>query len=175
MQINNAEQALLSAIMNLQQSGHAIKSSLSAASSENENTTTQQSVINDISGWLFNLEQDNELKDQVRQSWGLTDQDNVQILVIPKGERRIQPMSFVTRPSRSPRSDQLTLEISRSRSRISELNQGIADPTLTSEERAKQVGSLEQVIRDSQRALAREKSRLSNAPRSGFIVVQRDE
>ena len=174
--IGQAEHAFLSAIVDLPtkeilakfaEKVEHLKESANAASA-----VTNQSVQNDISDWIFNLEQDADLIERTRQQWGFTDRDNVKILVVCANSR-FQPMSFVTRPTRSPRSDELTIAISRRMSEISELEMGKGDPNMTDAERSRKINALEQNIRDSRRDLSRERARLRRGPRSGFVVVQR--
>ena len=133
---------------------------------------SQQSVLNSISEWLFSMHQNDDAVQRVRQQWGFTDEDNVQIFVVPSNFR-IPPMSFVTRPTSSPRSNELTRTISRRMSEISDLERGI-DPSLNDSDRSRQISSLENTIRETRRELNAEKARLRRAPRSGFVVAVSD-
>lgn len=197
MQINQAEHAFLSAIGNLPQKKLDILKNNQVGATVNAddyselfvtlpgdisdmmpdfNAQLNSSIINSINSWIFNTTQDEDLVARTRQAWGFNDRDNVNILVVPAGQNRIPPMSFVTRPTSSPRSMELQREITRSMGSISELELGLGDPSLTEEERARMIGQLQQEMSAARRNLNNEMSRLrNNAPRSGFVVVQRPE
>ena len=136
-------------------------------------------VINDLQSWAASLssgvfDQDRDIIDRVRQTWGLTERDNVQVFVVPAGQLRRMPItSFITRPTTSPRLQQITLSISMSMNRITELEMGLCDPSLTEEERARMITGLEGNLSRYERAASRERARLAVAPRSGVIVVER--
>ena len=139
----------------------------------------QCSVLNDLINFAnapangtFN--QDQAQIDSVRQSWGLTDRDSVQVFVVPPNVLRRMPItSFVTRPATSPRLQKLALNITSSMSRMHQLEMGTCDPTLTDEERDRMIAGIQGSLARYQRAHANERARLSNAPRTGVIVVAR--
>ena len=143
---------------------------------EDKLSQMNHSVINSINSWMLNTVQDDELVARTRQAWGFTDRDSVNVIVVPAGQNRIPPMSFVTRPTSSPRSMELQREVTRSMGEISELELGLGDPSMTEEERARAIGRLQTQMASARRNLNNEMSRLRNsAPRSGFVVVQRPE
>ena len=140
----------------------------------------RSSVINDVQSFLSASnqlwEQDRALIDSIRQAWGLTDRDNVQVFVVPPGQLSRMPFtSFVTRPTTSPRLQQLTINVTASMGRISELERGLGDPSLTDAERARRIAGLEESLSRYKREVARERNRLANGPRSGIILVERGE
>jgi hypothetical protein len=134
---------------------------------------TSSPVINDMN--LQNpIPDDSALLEFTRNLWGLNDRDNVQIFVVePDQFRRMPFTNFVTRPTTSPRLETLNRNVSSRRSQISELEIGLGDPNLTDAERTRKIAALEDELRDYRRAVSRERTRLSRAPRSGVIVVAR--
>jgi len=132
--------------------------------------STQQQQMQ---GWLQNLEKDKDLIEATRIAFGLTNEDNVQIFVVPKGQNRIQLGSVITRPTTSPRAEQLTRLVSSTTARLREVEIGTYSKELTDDERARMMGSLRSEINRNQRALSRERARIATLPRSGWIIVER--
>jgi len=124
--------------------------------------------------WRQNQERDRALIDALRQMHGLTDRDNVQIFIVPKGQNRIQPGSFITRPTTSPRAEELTRLISRNRTLMQELKIGIQSEDLTDDQKSARINSLRNTISTNERDLHRERARIATLPRSGWIIVERD-
>jgi predicted nucleic acid-binding OB-fold protein len=119
-------------------------------------------------------ESDKELIEQVRRFAGLTDNDNVRIFVVPKGQTRIQTSSVIIRPNTSPQAQQISLNISRSQRRLHEIEKGINHDDLSDEEKSRLKGALQSNVRSYERALARERARIATMPRSGWIIVERE-
>ncbi|MCL2199665.1 MAG: hypothetical protein FWB80_12160 [Defluviitaleaceae bacterium] len=120
------------------------------------------------------LPDDSALIENTRRLWRLTDADNVQIFVVePEQFRRMRFTNFVTRPTTSARLVKLNRNLSSGRSQLNELKMGLGDPTLTDSERGRKIAFLEEEVKQNRRAVARERTRLANAPRSGVIVVAR--
>ncbi|MCL2217374.1 MAG: hypothetical protein FWB91_10200 [Defluviitaleaceae bacterium] len=126
-----------------------------------------------LQGWLQGLEQDRELVERTRQAFGLTDRDNVQVFVVPRGQNRIRPGSVITRPNTSPRLQELQRLINNTNARIHELEIGTQSEELTDEEKSRMKNSLRNTITQNERALNRERARIATLPRSGWIVVER--
>ena len=121
------------------------------------------------------VDADKELKDAIRRAHGLGKQDNVQVYIVPKGKMKSFLGSFITRPNTSTKAQQLTMNINNSTSRLRELEMGFSGHELSKEEKARLMNSLRHNIRDKQRSLENEKKRISALPRSGWIVVERDD
>ena len=123
----------------------------------------------------MNIESDKPQIEAIRNALRLTGRDNVQIYVVPKGQRRIPLGSYINRNQTSPRLQELSQNMKRSKARIGELEIGISSPDLSEEERSRMINTLKQNIKDYERALSAEKNRLSALPISGWVVVEREE
>jgi hypothetical protein len=133
------------------------------------------SVINEVRSLFATSEEDNALVESVRQFLGLTDRDTVRIFVVPKGQNRVPVGSFLNSNTSSPRTQELNINIRSVRGRLREFEAGIFDPRLTDEERNGLVNSTQRSLEEYERALSKEMARLAAMPRSGVIVVEREQ
>jgi len=127
----------------------------------------------------FYSEADRGLVDKIWKAHGLTDRDNVQIFVVPKNSR-VQTGTFIHRPTESHKTRRLMLEITRMLRQLGELERTSSTNTKdggklhepSEQEVARERHILQRDIESRRRTLARERKRLANGPRSGFIVVR---
>jgi len=139
-----------------------------------QNQAAQTGGASGHDAWTQAMEAEREQIARIRRAFGLNDRDNVQVILVCKNSR-IRPQSFITRPTTSPRAEQLSRQVRSNEARLRQLETGIDTDNLTDQERRQSVNALRQAIRDSNRALNRERARIATLPRSGFIVAVRDE
>jgi len=137
-----------------------------------QNAASQQTSGHNA--WRKGLEADREQIDRIRRNFGLNDRDQVNVILVPFNSR-IRPKSFITRPTTSPRAEQLSRQVRSSEARLRNIEAGICAEIKTDQERISIMNMLRQTIRVANRALNRERSRIAALPRSGFIVAKRDE
>jgi hypothetical protein len=123
---------------------------------------------------IFNNESDGSLIEAVRQMQGLTDRDQVQVFVVPPGTRRPQVGNFMHRPTTSMLSQRLVGRIATLKREIQELELGIGKEELSKDEENREINSRERRLERFESELRRERRRLAQAPRRGWIVVQRN-
>ena len=133
------------------------------------------SVVNDMRDLAAIFQEDSALVESVRRALGLTDRDNVSIFVVPKGQNRVPVGSFLNSNTSSSRTQRLNVNIRSAKSRLRELENGMSDPQLTSDERARSANSMRRSIEEYARELAGEMARLAAMPRSGVVVVEREQ
>jgi len=133
------------------------------------------SVVNDMRDLAAIFQEDSALVESVRRAMGLTDRDNVSIFVVPKGQNRVPVGSFLNSNTSSGRTQRLHINIRSAKSRLRELENGMSDPQLTSDERSRSVHSMRRSIEEYKRELAGEMARLAAMPRSGVVVVEREQ
>jgi hypothetical protein len=120
-------------------------------------------------------DEDKALVESVRRFMGLTDRDSVRIFVVPKGQNRVPVGSFLNSNTSSARTQELNINIRSVRGRLQEMEAGIFDPRLTEEERNGLINSTQRSLEAYERALAKEMARLAAMPRSGVVVVEREQ
>ncbi|MCL2202415.1 MAG: hypothetical protein FWB88_00550 [Defluviitaleaceae bacterium] len=133
------------------------------------------SVRNEVGGLFATSEEDKALVESVRRFLGLTDRDAVRIFVVPKGQNRVPVGSFLQSNTSSPRTQELHINIRSVRGRLRDFEAGIFDPRLTDEERNGLINSMQRSLEAYERALTKEMARLAAMPRSGVIVVEREQ
>jgi hypothetical protein len=83
--------------------------------------------------------------------------------------------SFLNSNTSSPRTQELNINIRSARGRLRDFEAGIFDPHLTREERNGLINSMQLSLEEYERALTKEMARLAAMPRSGVIVVEREQ
>jgi len=133
------------------------------------------SVINEVRGLFATSADDHALVESVRRFMGLTDRDAVRIFVVPKGQNRVPVGSFLNSNTSSPRTQELHINIRSVRGRLRDFEAGIFDPQVTDEERNGLINATQRSLAEYERALAKEMARLAAMPRSGVVVVEREQ
>ena len=133
------------------------------------------SVVNDLQNFPAIFENDSAFIEKIRQAWGFTNRDQVRIFVVPKGQSRVRVGSFLNDNRNSRRTNELHINMRSTRHRLNELELGLSDPILTDDERRGLIASMQSRLTEYERALKAEMARLAAMPRSGVIVVEREE
>jgi len=151
------------------------------------------SIIQTLSSGGMFLEADRALVERTRDAFGLTDRDAVQVFVIPanqRGRRGLQAGSHIYRPTSSRRTQQLSISINRITRQLREEELNLSASNLKNNfencetnkadekeenKKARELHSLRMRLTEYRRLLRQENQRLANAPRRGWIVVEREE
>lgn len=136
---------------------------------------SQQPEIIVDSDFPSTQDKDRELIQQYFEAFRLTDRDQVQIYVIPKGYSGLKPGSYIHKPTASTKTQQLSKIIKNTMRQIQELESGISNIDISEDERASQIALLRNNLQQYKKSLSNEQTRLSNLPRSGYIIIERDE